>query len=294
MLRKLRILFLLLAFIWCPHVSFGQGICGMGGLTGQDEYVIGSTAQFTWWNDSGKLITLNSYWVTGPAPSSQIIYGPIPIGISIPNGSSYSSIKVPLSSISFQVGKYYVVHVDGWDSTGMWYHNSCTFKVVSQQGGGNNGRGSGNGGGTRINIDLGSLLAVLLASQNQQGQQNPANPGSSTTQGTATLLISVLDNAQKPVSNATVIVFKEGVELISILKNEAPKDSYVLAQTKRDDTGKIIARLKVPAGKWNVIALKPDEDNKYWVSETKEGLTFYLGFTYEITLVLEMRISPES
>ena len=83
---------------------------------------------------------------------------------------------------------------------------------------------------------------------------------------------------------------RKGLILTTVLMREV-ENSYVVPTQSRG--GVATAVFEIPVGKWDVLAMKPtDEDNEYWISETKT-LTFFKGFTYKIELPLTARITLE-
>ena len=91
-------------------------------------------------------------------------------------------------------------------------------------------------------------------------------------------------------TEGVVVCFKDGADLTAVLMGEV-EGSFVVPTESHGNVQKAV--LKIPVGKWQMLALKATgKDNEYWISETK-SLTFFRGFTYTIELPLTAKIMLE-
>jgi len=267
-----------------------RGMGPVGGITGSNQYAIGSTASFVWWNDTGHDVQLTGYYVTGPAPSSNIVWGPMPTsGVTIPDGSSYSPLDVPISSPNFVVGNQYTIHVEGRERFFSWwrvYHDSFTFEVVSHP---SPSPSPGPGGPS---ISLNPLLLFLLMAQAANSHHNDT-PASLAVQATGSIQATIL--LEEAVTDGVLIAYKDGTELMDILQGTAAEGSAYVARTEPGPLGEVtgVAKLELPTGKWNVIGMKACEDGQFWISEVKE-ITVFQYFAIPVKLPLVGKIQPEA
>lgn len=281
-----------------PNNGFrAMGMGPVGGITGSNQYALGSTASFIWWNDviSGNDVQLTQYYVTGPAPSSSVVYGPVLLsGAPTPSGSSCGPFNVPISSPVFAAGNSYTIHVEGDEilpgSPLISYHDSFTFRVVPA--GSSPSPTPGPGGHT---ISLNPFLLFLLMAQAANSHHNatPAPPTPSAVQATGSIQATItLDDA---VTDGVLISYKDGTELMDILQGTAAAGSAYTAQTELSPLGAVtgVAKLELPTGKWNVLAMKACEDGQFWISEVKE-ITVFQYFTIPVKLPLVGKIQPEA
>ena len=276
-----------------------MGMGPVGGITGSNQYAIGSTASFVWWNDTSKDVQLTQYYVTGPAPSSNTVWGPMPIsGVTIPDGSSYSPLDVPISLPNFVAGNQYTIHVKGRKNFGTWwrdYLDSFTFEVVAA-GSHPSPSPSPSPGGHSISFNPFLLFLLMSQAANSHHNDTPATPASPTPPAVqATGSIKATLTLNDAVTDGVLIAYKDGTELMDILQGTAAAGSAYTAQTELSPLGAVtgVAKLELPTGKWNVLAMKACEDGQFWISEMKE-ITVFQYFTIPVKLPLVGKIQPEA
>jgi hypothetical protein len=131
---------------------------------------------------------------------------------------------------------------------------------------------------------------------NSHHNDTPATPASPTppaVQATGSIKATLtLDDA---VTDGVLIAYKDGTELMDILQGTAAAGSAYTAQTELSPLGAItgVAKLELPTGKWNVLAMKACEDGQFWISEAKE-ITVFQYFTIPVKLPLVGKIQPEA
>ena len=261
-------------------------------LTGSNEYPIGSMATFQWFNDRRVPVRLTSYSVVGPLPSTATVSSGTILGSPTVNpGVTYAPINVYLTWPGIAVGDQYVLHVDGQEITigGRPFYDTFTFKIVSAT----PPSPSPSPGGHSISFDPFLLFLLMSQAANSHHNDTPASPTPPANQATGSIKGTLtLDDA---VTDGVLIAYKDGTELMDILQGTAAAGSAYTAQTELSPLGAVtgVAKLELPTGKWNVLAMKACEDGQFWISEVKE-ITVFQYFTIPVKLPLVGKIQLEA
>jgi len=175
--------------------------------------------------------------------------------------------------------------VEGRERISSWwrvYQDSYTFEVVP----------AGSRPSPSPVISLNPLLLFLLMAQAANSHHNDA-PASPAVQATGSIQATIL--LEEAVTDGVLIAYKDGTELMDILQGTAAEGSAYVARTEPGPSGEVtgVAKLELPAGKWNIIAMKACEDGQFWISEVKE-ITVFQYFTIPVKLPLVGKIQPEA